>query len=66
MGLSSSISTGSNLLLIKANVLKFVNDFLSIFFLSRSGFKVISIIKSLIPVHSGAFFSGTEDGDPSP
>lgn len=63
--LSSSISTGSNLLLIKANVLKFVNDFLFILF-NRSGFKVISIIKSLTPVHSGAFSSGTEDEAPTP
>lgn len=55
----------SNLLLIKTNVLKFVNDFLFIF-LNSSRFKVISIIKFLTPVHSSAFSSGTEDGACSP
>lgn len=52
------------MLLIKANALKFVNDFPFIFF-NRSGFKVISIIKALTPVHSGTFSSGTEDEAPS-
>lgn len=57
----SSSPTGSCLLLIKANVLKFVKDFLFLFFFNRSGFKVISVIKSLTPVQSGAFSSGTGD-----